>query len=101
MKVFRVHSTVTYPDGHPVKEEYVNKSGAPLHSSPAEMANAKERARARVHKVTNWDVVLAPDCEDAIIKVRSHYEAWRCSLTIWSVNHIADLTIGVAPEVKP
>lgn len=80
MKVFRVHSVVIYPDGHPVKEAMKARSG--------------EYYRPSEHKVTTWDVTLADGAEEACQKVRRHHEANDTVVrSIWSVNHIGDITI--------
>jgi hypothetical protein len=82
MKIFRVHTTIVFPDGHPLKEKYRDeylKRGVGFNS---------------VYNVTKWDMVLSEHAEEAITKVRNHYMSDGAEVgTIWSVNHTGDISI--------
>lgn len=78
--VYRVHTVVTYPDGHPIREKAIRDSG--------------QHWKEHEINATKWDIVIAPGVEQACEVVRGHYEADGVIVKrIYSLNHFGDVTL--------
>lgn len=78
--VYRVHTVLTYPAGHPVHNKAIKEAG--------------QYWKDREVNVTKWDMVIANGVEEACAAVRKNYESDGVIVKrIYSLNHIGDVTL--------
>jgi len=79
-RVYRVHTVVTYPDGHPVRAKAIKDAG--------------QYWKERDINQTMWNIVIAEGVEQACAAIRKHYVSEGVIVKcIYSLNHLGDVSI--------